>query len=45
MKDYQRIISAIIIGVAIIIGSLLLSNAISEASASIGSQIAAALSR
>ena len=45
MKDYQKIISAIIIGAAIIIVGLLLSNAISEASASIGSQIAAALSQ
>ena len=43
MKDYQNLISKIIIAVAIIIAAVMLSNAIEAGCASIGSQISSAI--
>lgn len=44
MRDYQRIVSAIIIACSIIIAGVIISGAIQEASGIIGSQIASAIS-
>lgn len=43
MKDYQRIVAAIIIGCSIVIAGVVISRAIQEASGIVGSQIASAI--
>ena len=43
MKEYQNLIGKIIIAAAIIIGAMVIGNAILEAGGNIGSQIASAL--
>ena len=44
MKEYQNLIGSIVIAAAIIMGAVLIVNAMIEASGNIGSQIASALS-
>ena len=43
MKEYQNLIGKIIVAVAIIIGAVVIGNAILEAGGNIGSEIASAL--
>ena len=43
MKEYQNLIGKVILAVAIIVGAMIIGNAILEASGNIGSQSASAL--